>query len=373
MPGGHIQLVSLTKKFTEVAVDGIDLTITGGEFFSLLGPSGCGKTTTLRLIAGLEQPTSGQILLDGADVSNVPAHKRNVNTVFQSYALFPFLSVFDNVAFGLRNRRLQKQEITGRVEQALDLVQLRAYAKRRPRQLSGGQQQRVALARALVLNPAVLLLDEPLGALDAQLRRSLKVELKALQERVGITFLYVTHDQEEALTMSDRLAVMRDGRIVQIGTPHEVYEEPTDVYVADFLGVSNLMEVDVVGRGPGPDRQVRLGDFHLTVRHGDDDVTDHAHAVIRPERVRIEPFGTGGPNRVAAMVERLVFLGSATQVILRLAAGTQLQALVQNDGAPGELAQGTPVHVFLAPDALRLLGGSSDQVTAAQERPLAVT
>ena len=372
MPGGHVQLVSLTKKFTEVAVDGIDLTITGGEFFSLLGPSGCGKTTTLRLIAGLEQPTSGQILLDGADVSNVPAHKRNVNTVFQSYALFPFLSVFDNVAFGLRNQRL-KQEITDRVNQALDLVQLQAYAKRRPRQLSGGQQQRVALARALVLNPAVLLLDEPLGALDAQLRRSLKVELKALQERVGITFLYVTHDQEEALTMSDRLAVMRDGRIVQIGTPHEVYQEPADVYVADFLGVSNLMEVDVVGRGPGPGCQVRLGDFHLTVRHGGADVADHAHAVIRPERVRIEPFGAGGPNRVAAMVERLVFLGSATQIILRLAPGTQLQALVQNDGAPDELAQGTPVHVYLAPDALRLLGGPSDQAAAAQERPLAVT
>ena len=215
--GGHIQLVSLTQRFTEVAVDGIDLTIAGGEFFSLLGPSGCGKTTTLRLIAGLEQPSGGRILLDGADVSNVPAHKRNVNTVFQSYALFPFLSVFDNVAFGLRNHRLKKQEITERVYQARDLVQLRAYEKRRPRQLSGGQQRRVALARALVLNPAVLLLDEPLGALDAQLRRSLKVELKALQEGVGITFRYVTHDQE-ALTMSDRLAVMRDGRIAQIGT-----------------------------------------------------------------------------------------------------------------------------------------------------------
>ncbi len=373
MPGGHIELVSLTKRFTEVAVDGIDLTIAGGEFFSLLGPSGCGKTTTLRLIAGLEQPTAGQILLDGADVSNVPAHKRNVNTVFQSYALFPFLSVFDNVAFGLRNHRLKKQEIADRVYQALDLVQLRAFEKRRPKQLSGGQQQRVALARALVLNPAVLLLDEPLGALDAQLRRSLKVELKALQERVGITFLYVTHDQEEALTMSDRLAVMRDGRIVQIGTPHEVYQEPADTYVADFLGVSNLMEVDVAERGPGQGCHVKLGEFDLAVEHAGAAMTDHAHAVIRPERVRIEPFGSGGPNRVAAMVERLVFLGSATQVILRLAPGAQLQALVQNDGGLGELTQGTPVHVFLAPDALRLLGGSVDQAPAPQERPLAVS
>src|SRR5579862_2044707 len=203
--GGSIELCGLTKKFSEVAVDNIDLTVASGEFFSLLGPSGCGKTTTLRLIAGFEQPTSGQILLDGVDVSDVPPHRRNVNTVFQSYALFPFLSVADNVAFGLRHRKLAKADLNRRVGEALELVRMSSFAKRRPGQLSGGQQQRVALARALVLNPAVLLLDEPLGALDAKLRRSLKVELKALQERVGITFLYVTHDQEEALTMSDRL------------------------------------------------------------------------------------------------------------------------------------------------------------------------
>ena len=212
MPGGHIQLVALTKRFTEVAVDDIELTVDSGEFFSLLGPSGCGKTTTLRLIAGFEQPTAGQIMLDGTDMSGVPPHKRNVNTVFQSYALFPFMSVFDNVAFGLRYQKLPRREVSNKVNEALDLVELRSYAKRRPAALSGGQQQRVALARALVLGPAVLLLDEPLGALDAKLRRSLKVELKALQERVGITFLYVTHDQEEALTMSDRLAVMHEGR-----------------------------------------------------------------------------------------------------------------------------------------------------------------
>ena len=310
MPGGHIELVSLTKRFTEVAVDGIDLTIAGGEFFSLLGPSGCGKTTTLRLIAGLEQPTAGQILLDGADVSNVPAHKRNVNTVFQSYALFPFLSVFDNVAFGLRNHRLKKQEIADRVYQALDLVQLRAFEKRRPKQLSGGQQQRVALARALVLNPAVLLLDEPLGALDAQLRRSLKVELKALQERVGITFLYVTHDQEEALTMSDRLAVMRDGRIVQIGTPHEVYQEPADTYVADFLGVSNLMEVDVAERGPGQGCHVKLGEFDLAVEHAEcrDDgprARGHPPRASAHRAVRLRGPQPGGRDGGAAGVPRV--------------------------------------------------------------------
>ena len=359
MAGGRIELVSLTKRFAEVAVDNIDLQIASGEFFSLLGPSGCGKTTTLRLIAGFEQPTAGKILLDGQDVSAVPPHRRNVNTVFQSYALFPFLTVYDNVAFGLRNKRLAKAEVEQRVYTALELVKLRSFEKRRPGQLSGGQQQRVALARALVLQPSVLLLDEPLGALDAKLRRSLKVELKALQEQVGITFLYVTHDQEEALTMSDRLAVMRDGKIVQIGSPTQVYEEPADTYVADFLGVSNLMPVDVISHGTGGQCEVRLGESVLSVAHGGLDAPDHSHAVIRPERVRIEDFGSAGPNRVPAMVERLVYLGSATQVFLRLAAGTDIQALLQNDGDQSELAQGTPVHVYLAPDALRVLSGGA--------------
>src|SRR5689334_14661490 len=319
MAGGRIELVALTKRFTDIAVDRVDLTVDSGEFFSLLGPSGCGKTTTLRLIAGFEQPTEGTILLDGVEMTNIPPHRRNVNTVFQSYALFPFLSVSDNVAFGLRNRHLTKAEMNERVGKALDLVQLTGFEKRRPGMLSGGQQQRVALARALVLNPSVLLLDEPLGALDAKLRRSLKVELKALQERVGITFLYVTHDQEEALTMSDRLAVMHAGRIVQLGTPRTIYEEPADTYVADFLGVSNLMEVDVVERGPGTACSIRIGESTLDVERGDVDSLGTAHAVIRPERVRIEEHSTAGPNRVPAMVERLVFLGAATQVMLRLA------------------------------------------------------
>jgi spermidine/putrescine transport system ATP-binding protein len=357
MAGGRIELVSLTKRFADVAVDDIDLQIASGEFFSLLGPSGCGKTTTLRLVAGFEQPTAGRILLDGVDVSAVPPHRRNVNTVFQSYALFPFLTVFDNVAFGLRNRKLPSAELTSRVSAALELVKLRSFEKRRPGQLSGGQQQRVALARALVLQPSVLLLDEPLGALDAKLRRSLKVELKALQEQVGITFLYVTHDQEEALTMSDRLAVMRDGKIVQVGAPSEVYEEPADTYVADFLGVSNLMEVDIVERGPGSRCRARLGEQVLTVEYGGQDAPVRSHAVIRPERVKIEEFGSAGPNRVPAMVERLVYLGSSTQVFLRLAAGADLQAVLQNTGGELAFSQGTPVHAFLAPDALRVLAG----------------
>ena len=367
MAGGRIELVALTKRFTDIAVDRIDLTVDSGEFFSLLGPSGCGKTTTLRLIAGFEQPTEGTILLDGVEMTHIPPHRRNVNTVFQSYALFPFLSVFDNVAFGLRNRHLSKPELSRRVGEALDLVQLTGFEKRRPSMLSGGQQQRVALARALVLNPSVLLLDEPLGALDAKLRRSLKVELKALQERVGVTFLYVTHDQEEALTMSDRLAVMHAGRIVQLGQPREIYEEPADTYVADFLGVSNLMEVQVVERGPDRACQIRMGDSTLSVDRAEVDGLGPAHAVIRPERVRIEPYGQDGPNRVPGMIERLVFLGSATQVMLRLAPGALLQALVHNDGSEVALSQGTPVHVFLASDALRVLGGPARDVPVAED------
>jgi spermidine/putrescine transport system ATP-binding protein len=368
--GGSIELRGLTKKFSEIAVDNIDLSVASGEFFSLLGPSGCGKTTTLRLIAGFEQPTSGQILLDGVDVSDVPPHRRNVNTVFQSYALFPFLDVSDNVAFGLRHRKLSKGDIKSRVGEALELVKMTQFAKRRPGQLSGGQQQRVALARALALNPAVLLLDEPLGALDAKLRRSLKVELKALQERVGITFLYVTHDQEEALTMSDRLAVMSAGRIVQIGTPRAIYEEPADTYVADFLGAANLMEVQVASAGPPA--VLRLGDWTLSSLRCEADAGGQAHAVIRPERVRIEKHGSAGENRVPAMVERVVFLGAATEVILRLAAGVSLQALMQNDGEQLDLAQGTPVHCYLPPDALRVLAGARDVPILADE-PLVAT
>jgi spermidine/putrescine transport system ATP-binding protein len=371
--GGRIELVALTKRFTDIAVDRVDLTVDSGEFFSLLGPSGCGKTTTLRLIAGFEQPTEGTILLDGVEMTHIPPHRRNVNTVFQSYALFPFLSVSDNVAFGLRNRHLTKAEMNKRVAAALDLVQLTGFEKRRPGMLSGGQQQRVALARALVLNPSVLLLDEPLGALDAKLRRSLKVELKALQERVGITFLYVTHDQEEALTMSDRLAVMHAGRMVQVGTPRTIYEEPADTYVADFLGVSNLMEVEVVERGPGSQCRVRLGETALAVERGEVDALGTAHALIRPERVRIEPYGQDGqvgPNRVPAMIERLVYLGASTQVMLRLAPGAPLQAVVPNDGTEATLSQGTPVHVFLAPDMLRVLGGAARDVPVAEEDPL---
>ncbi len=241
-PSPEIRLTTLSKRFNEVvAVDAISLTIESGEFFSLLGPSGCGKTTTLRMIGGFEQPTSGTIELRGKDVTGDPPDKRPVNMVFQNYALFPHLDVGDNVAFGLKRKQVPKADITRRVDEALELVHLTGYQRRKPNQLSGGQQQRVALARALVNRPNVLLLDEPLGALDLKLRKRLQVELKRIQQEVGITFVYVTHDQEEALTMSDRIAVMHHGRIEQLGTPEALYERPTTTFVADFIGTTNLL------------------------------------------------------------------------------------------------------------------------------------
>jgi spermidine/putrescine transport system ATP-binding protein len=356
MARGEIELSKLTKQFEQVtAVDGIDLHIPAGEFFSLLGPSGCGKTTTLRMIAGFEQPTSGEILLDGTDVAYTPPHERNVNTVFQNYALFPHLNVYDNIAFGLKRAKRPKDEIRERVGKALELVQLPGYENRKSSQLSGGQQQRVALARALILNPEVLLLDEPLGALDAKLRKALQIELKALQQEVGITFLYVTHDQEEALTMSDRLAVMKDGHIEQVGVPQDVYEDPETLYVADFLGVSNLMRANVVSAGTGACR-VALDGYELETRGTDRDVTGEAKIVIRPERIELEEHGSAsGPNRIPAMVERVVYVGSVIQVIVRAATGEALQALVQNTGGGIPYEQGTPVQLHLPVDALRVL------------------
>jgi spermidine/putrescine transport system ATP-binding protein len=357
MAGGQVRLVDLVKRFADVtAVDGVNLDMPPGEFFSLLGPSGCGKTTTLRLIAGFERPDEGQILLDGTDMVETPPHKRNVNTVFQNYALFPHLNVYDNVAFGLRYKDVSKQDARKKVMDSLALVRLEGLERRRPSQLSGGQQQRVALARALVLNPSVLLLDEPLGALDAKLRKALQIELKALQEEIGISFVYVTHDQEEALTMSDRLAVMSNGRVEQIGTPSEVYEEPQTAYVADFLGVSNLMEARAEGSDGDGRCRVRLGEFELTAGQGEGDARGEAKIVIRPERVRLEDAGGTGPNRIPGMVERVVYVGSTMQVIVHLAPGGTLQVWVQNQGQ-GSLAyqQGSAVTVHLPPEALRVL------------------
>ena len=371
MARGEIELTKLTKEFAEVrAVDAIDLHVPGGEFFSLLGPSGCGKTTTLRMIAGFERPTSGQIVLDGTDVAYTPPHQRNVNTVFQNYALFPHLNVYDNIAFGLKRAKRPKGEIRDRVGKALELVQLSGYERRKSSQLSGGQQQRVALARALILNPAVLLLDEPLGALDAKLRKTLQIELKALQQEVGITFLYVTHDQEEALTMSDRLAVMNGGKVEQVGNPRDVYEDPETLFVADFLGVSNLMAARIVSTSTSACK-VAVDGYELETRGTDLDVTGEAKIVIRPERVGLEEHGSeSGPNRIPGMVERVVYVGSAIQVIVRAATGESLQALVQNTGAGIAYEQGTPLQLHLPPDALRVLpSGIGDAPSLKGEEP----
>ena len=350
---GDIRLEGLCKRFGEVtAVDGIDLHVPSGEFFTMLGPSGCGKTTTLRLIAGFERPDAGGILLDGVDMSRTPPHKRNVNTVFQSYALFPHKTVEDNIAFGLRYKKLGRDDARRRVQEAMDLVRLAGLGARKPAQLSGGQQQRVALARALVLEPPVLLLDEPLGALDARLRIDLQVELKRIQEQLGITFIYVTHDQDEALTMSDRVAVMRDGRIDQCATPQELYEEPATAFVANFLGAANLIPVQA--RADGEDTALTLGSFMLRSA-GSGHADGAAMAMIRPEYVRLEPHGTEGENRVPGMVEEVVYLGFHQDVRVRLATGTLLRADVPNDGDAVEYEQGDAVAVHLRATNLRVL------------------
>jgi spermidine/putrescine transport system ATP-binding protein len=306
------------------------------------------------MIAGFEQPTEGEILLDGENMAYTPPHRRNVNTVFQSYALFPHMSVWDNVAFGLRRQKTPKHDVKTRVDEALGMVQMDRFAKRKPAQLSGGQQQRVALARALVLKPAVLLLDEPLGALDAKLRKQLQLELKALQQQVGITFIYVTHDQEEALTMSDRIAVMNAGRVEQVGPPQALYEEPTTTFVADFLGVSNLMTVTAQGASSGRCK-VALGDFELYAANGDVSTIGETRIVIRPERVRLEAHSSTGENRIPGMVERVVYLGNGNQIIVGLANGERVQALVQNTGDELAYRQGDPVKAHMPAEALRVL------------------
>ncbi|HSI80591.1 MAG TPA: ABC transporter ATP-binding protein [Solirubrobacterales bacterium] len=369
-----VRLETVTKKFGDlVAVREIDLDISQGEFFTMLGPSGCGKTTTLRLIAGFEEPTAGRILIAGQDVSTMPAYKRPTNTVFQSYALFPHLSVEDNVAFGLRRKKVPKDEIRGRVREELERVGLGGEAKRRPGQLSGGMQQRVALARALVNLPKVLLLDEPLGALDMKLRKGLQIELKRIQREVGITFVYVTHDQEEALTMSDRIAVMNEGRIEQVGGPEEVYERPATTFVAGFIGVSNLMPgtVEVADVGTGRAR-VRL-DAGVEIEADADGVErgERCHAVVRPEKLRIdradEPARDGLPS-VDGIVEASVYLGTSTQIVVRIADEVRMTVLVPNadEAERGRLpGGGVPVRLSWSPDHIHVVRESGNGVAAA--------
>ena len=343
-----VRLDRVTKDFGEtVAVDDLSLGIPSGEFFSLLGPSGCGKTTTLRMIGGFEEPTRGTIYLGGRDVTDLPPYRRDVNTVFQSYALFPHLNVCENVAFGMRRRKVDKGEIRRRVQEAFALVDLEGFERRKPAQMSGGQQQRVALARALVNQPKVLLLDEPLGALDLKLRKQMQLELKRIQSEVGITFIYVTHDQEEAMTMSDRLAVMRAGKIEQVGPPEDVYEDPQTEYVASFLGASNLLDGELKEQDGGISSVLLAGgDVVRIPADRADFVPGTALKVgVRPEKITIEPESDEevqtGWNAVRGLLRMSTYIGVSHQYKVEGPLGHTLTVWVQNLGStpaphPGE-------------------------------------
>jgi spermidine/putrescine transport system ATP-binding protein len=330
-----------------VAVDNVTIEVARGEFFSLLGPSGCGKTTSLRMIAGFEEPDDGRVVLSGNDIVGVPPYKRNVNTVFQSYALFPHMTVEDNVAFGLRRKKVRKSEIGARVAHYLALVELVGYEKRRPSQLSGGQQQRVALARALVNEPAVLLLDEPLGALDLKLRKQMQLELIRIQREVGVTFIYVTHDQEEALVMSDRLAVMSFGHVEQIGYPEDIYERPATRFVAGFIGTSNIIESQITGRTGDYLRVGCAPNDCLLIEPPADRQLSHGQRIaftVRPEKLRVAPVDEPVAENLCSVtgtVADVVYQGVSTQLVVETDDGTTLVAFRQNServsdaGVPG--------------------------------------
>jgi spermidine/putrescine transport system ATP-binding protein len=339
-----VELSAVTKRFGEfVAVDDLSLDIYEGEFFSLLGPSGCGKTTTLRMIAGFEEPTEGDISVGGDPMRRVPPYRRPVNTVFQSYAIFPHLNVFDNVAFGLRRSGVKGEELHKRVTDACEMVQLSGFEKRKPSMLSGGQQQRVALARALVNHPEVLLLDEPLGALDLKLRKEMQLYLKNLQHEVGITFIYVTHDQEEALTMSDRIAVMNEGRVQQVADPPTLYELPRNRFVSDFIGQTNVFSGTVESvSGKRITLSTPSGKVEATAGEAEVEVGAEAHAAVRPEKVR---FGSEGDNVSTARIQQLVYLGVSTQYIAELPDGEKLVLYQQNsrEDANPEIGEEVPV------------------------------
>ena len=360
-----VRLVELTKRFREVvAVDAISLDIRIGEFFSLLGPSGCGKTTTLRMIGGFELPTSGRVELRGRDVTMEPPERRPVNMVFQSYALFPHLSVFDNVSFGLRRRKMPDADVRRRVGAALELVRLTGFDRRGPAELSGGQQQRVALARALVCEPTVLLLDEPLGALDLKLRRQLQVELKRVQVEVGITFVYVTHDQEEALALSDRIAVMNGGRIEQLGTPEELYDRPRTRFVADFIGTTNLLAGKVASVA-GDDMVLELEAGGRCVVGADGLVPGAAVEIaVRPEALQLSPrpassTATGGGatagSWLGGTIEQSAYLGTSISYQVRTDGGQRVVASVPR--TQGRIATGTPVEIRWRSEDTLVLGG----------------
>jgi spermidine/putrescine transport system ATP-binding protein len=346
-----VTIERVTKRFDEViAVDDLSLEIERGSFYALLGPSGCGKTTTLRMIGGFEEPSGGKIYLGDREVSSLPSYKRDVNTVFQSYALFPHLSIFENVAFGLRRKGVGRAEVTERVGEALELVDLGAMGKRKPSQLSGGQQQRVALARALVNRPRVLLLDEPLGALDLKLRKQMQLELKRIQHEVGITFVHVTHDQEEAMTMADQIAVMNAGQIEQLGTPNELYETPRTSFVAGFLGVSNLIQGDVRGGAVETANGFRLEVASLN------GATGTVAVGVRPEKIQLNGSAV---NRIPGRVIESAYIGVATQYVVDTAVG-RLMVFAQNTNGNAEaIGTGSPVTLTFSPESTFVLEGAS--------------
>ncbi|SCX19567.1 ABC transporter ATP-binding protein [Mycolicibacterium fluoranthenivorans] len=364
----------MTKRFDDyVAVAEADFTIASGEFFSMLGPSGCGKTTTLRMIAGFETPTSGAIRLEGVDVSRVPPHKRNVNTVFQHYALFPHMTVWDNVAYGPRSAKKDKTEVKRAVDEILEIVRLTDFAKRKPGQLSGGQQQRVALARALVNYPSALLLDEPLGALDLKLRHAMQFELKRIQREVGITFIYVTHDQEEALTMSDRIAVMNVGNVEQIGTPTDIYDRPATVFVAGFIGQANLWAGKQTGRANRDYVEIEVLGSTLKSRPGDTAIEAGGQAtlMIRPERVRVSVEApTGDVVAVRTTVRDLTFQGPVVRLSLVAPDGSTVVAHVGAEQDLPLLRPGDEVYVNWTPDASLVLPAADIPTTEDLEEML---
>ena len=360
----EIRLADVTKRFgAVVAVDDVSLTVDAGEFLTLLGPSGCGKTTTLRMIGGFDLPTSGRIELRGRDVTTDPPDRRPVNMVFQSYALFPHLDVAGNIAFGLKRRGVGGLEITRRTGAILEKVHLAGYERRKPHELSGGQQQRVALARALVNEPNVLLLDEPLGALDLKLRKRLQLELKRIQMDVGITFIYVTHDQEEALTMSDRIAVMHRGRIEQVGRPEELYDRPATSFVADFVGTTNLMAGMVEALGPDVATVCLDSGDRCVIASGGWRAGQPVQVSVRPESIGIEARngdGPGPPGRLDAEVEQVAYLGSAVQYHVRTAGGLGISVLAGKTGSRFE--SGDSVVLAWAPSDALVLGDRSSAV-----------
>jgi spermidine/putrescine transport system ATP-binding protein len=364
-----VRLVGLRRTYGElIAVDGLDVEVAEGEFFSLIGPSGCGKTTTLRMIAGLVDPTEGRIEVHGRDVTRLRPHRRPVNTVFQQYALFPHLSVFENVAFGLRERRTPKAEVGRRVGEMLDLVDLAGRERHKPAQLSGGQQQRVALARALVLRPEVLLLDEPLGALDLKLRKQLQLQLKRIQHEVGITFVYVTHDQEEAFFMSDRVAIMSGGRIEQLGTPREVYERPRTEFVADFVGASNRIEAKILSAGEDGAYEAELEGIGRVRSRGVIGLApgQRARAIVRPEAISPRAAAPGYAH-VAARVTDLAYLGHHISCVVETSSGAQLTISVRQPDP--SLAVGESCELSWPFDAIWLIAMSAQPRSGETEVP----